>query len=119
MSEQTGTTQYLRTRRDEVVRVHLHPSRVNQVRRVGQTEAKEKRETDEANEREVERLELEKRRQAALPDIDKLIAYTDQLLDLKHPKIASPSSGAVLGQIDRKLLECQKLVTDFAKELES
>lgn len=82
-------------------------------------ERRQKREADEANKREVERLELEKRRQAALPDVDKLTDFVCRLQAIQDPSVTSPSGIAVLGQINRKLGDAAKLVADFAKELES
>lgn len=88
-----------------------------QAREKAEKEAEQKRLAEERHKTEM--AELEKRRVTALPDVEKLKAYTDQLLDLEPPHIASPSGIAVKGQIDRKLLECQALVTEFAEELES
>lgn len=84
-------------------------------REKAEKEAEEKR--LEGERRKTELAELEKRRQVALPDVDKLKNYTDALLDLSPPPVVSPSGIAVLGQIERKLLEAQKLATDFAEEL--
>ena len=84
-----------------------------------EAEAKQKREADEAKEREVERLELEKRRQAALPDVEKLEHYAQCLIDVELPHVASPSGGAVLAQMRKKIVEAEAFATEFRQELES
>jgi DNA repair exonuclease SbcCD ATPase subunit len=88
-----------------------------QAREKAEKEAEQKRLEDER--RKTELAELEKRRLAALPDVEKLKVYMAALLITKDPLVTSPLGIAVLGQINRKLLEAGAIVEDFMKELES
>lgn len=103
----------------ELTRKRLLLDQVEQERlAIARADAQQKSVAAEALRLDVERLELEKRRQAALPDADKLVAYTNALLDMKPPDLVSPTGNAVKAQIDRLLGDCQKHVTLFVQELE-